>query len=92
MSIRLDLHLSKLYGLLARLEGEVIGLRTIKRKAKAGEKIVITDAQKGWNGNDNSNGAVMTVTRVIVPGVYTEEMSAIYVNHDGYEVIEEVIK
>lgn len=65
-------------------------MRTIKRKANIGERIVITDPQRGWNGSDKSKGVIMTVTRVIVPGVYTKEMSYMYINHDGYEVIEEV--
>lgn len=66
-------------------------MRTTKRKAKVGERILITDSQKGWNQHDgSSNGKIMTVNRVIVPGVYTDEFSsAIYINHEGYEVIEE---
>lgn len=64
-------------------------MRTVKRKAKVGERIIITDPRKGWNGNDDAKGMVMTVTRTRFEGVYTKEFYAIWINHDGYEVVEE---
>lgn len=68
-------------------------MKTIKRKAKVGEKIVITSPKKGWNARtDDLKGKVMTVTRVRGLGVYTNEFSsAIYINHEGYEVVDEII-
>lgn len=65
-------------------------MRTIKRKARVGERILITDSKKGWNQHDeSSNGEIMTVTRELVPGVFTKEMYPIYIKHEGYVVIEE---
>lgn len=66
-------------------------MKTISRRAKVGEKIVITDPQKGWNAHNNDKlGAIMNVNRVHGLGVYTDEMSfAIYINHEGYEVLNE---
>lgn len=66
-------------------------MKTIKRKAKVGEQIVITDPKKGWNAhNDDSKGAVMLVNRTHGLGVYTDETGiGFYIAHDGYEVIEE---
>ena len=64
-------------------------MRTVKRKARVGERIVITDPKKGWNGHDDkAKGMVMTVTKAFSKGVYTEEFYAIWINHDGYEVLE----
>jgi len=63
---------------------------SVKRKARVGEKIVITNPRKGWNAhNDEAKGEVMTVNRVIDEGVYTEEVGiGLYINHEGYEVLE----
>lgn len=63
-------------------------METVKRKAKVGERIVITDPEKGWNGYDDEIGIVMTVTKTFSKGVYTEEFYAIWINHDRYEVLE----
>lgn len=61
---------------------------SIKRKAKKGEKIIITDARKAWNGLPKDNGLIMTVNRVHDLGVYTDEVGiGIYIAHDGYEVV-----
>lgn len=64
-------------------------METVKRRAKVGERIVITDPVKGWNAHDSDKkGAIMSVNRVHGLGVYTDEMSfAIYINHGGYEVV-----
>ena len=66
-------------------------MKTVKRKAKVGEKIIITDPRKGWNAyDDDLKGAVMIVNRVHSLGVYTNETGiGFYINHEGYEVIGE---
>lgn len=64
-------------------------MKTIKRKAEIGDRIVITDPVKGWNAhNDDCKGAVMVVNDVHGLGVYTDETGiGFYISHDGYEVI-----
>lgn len=65
-------------------------MKKVKRKAKIGEKIVVTSPKKGWNAHDDElKGTVMTVNRVHARGVYTKEfsLSTVYINHEGYEVV-----
>lgn len=66
-------------------------MKTVKREAEVGERIVITDPQKGWNAyNNDLKGSIMTVNRAHGLGVYTDETGrGFYIAHDGYEVIEE---
>lgn len=65
-------------------------MKTVKRMAKVGEEIMITDPKKGWNApNDVYKGVVMKVNRVHDLGACTPETGqGLYIAHDGYEVIE----
>lgn len=72
----------------ARILGNIkVHMKSIKRKAQEGEKIVLTDPQKAFNGPEDYKGLVLSVIDVREGGVYTKEAWPTYISDEGYEVL-----
>lgn len=61
--------------------------KSIKRKAQKGEKIILKNPKKAFDGPDKYKGLTLTVIGICEGGVYTKEAWPTCVRDEGYEVL-----